>query len=416
MRKILLGAMASCLLACAVDAEETGVAGGELREPWNAANDPLALDPTFERDVKKLPTFGGLHMDGVDVTKEGASTFPSPSGYWPLMDDGINAHWDAAEPSASPVRRLARAEGLDAVALENAASAAFGLADPELSSRKTCREAADCAKGETCGKRAGKATGICVGTWEGLCHGWAPFAVYERHVRRAVTKNGVTLHAGDLEALMSAAYTRAPSAGIGRACRTEKPAKTADGRMVESPCRDVNPGAFFVALANRLGKQHRPVILDRETTEDVWNHPVVGYVDMDASWDDLSLRELSLEDARRRLGLHGPAYTPNAAAKRFFHMHIALISLNEVTPQRQSNGPGFLPKGLVDDLYEAVLEADAEGRIIGGEWIGASRDDHPDFLWWLEEDANGRPKLPADFLPGVPTAELRRLYDQASRP
>ena len=33
------------------------------------------------------------------------------------------------------------------------------------------------------------------------------------------------------------------------------------------------------------------------------------------------------------------------------------------------------------DRYQYVLELDASGRIIGGEWAGASRTNHPDFLW-----------------------------------
>jgi hypothetical protein len=33
------------------------------------------------------------------------------------------------------------------------------------------------------------------------------------------------------------------------------------------------------------------------------------------------------------------------------------------------------------DIYDYVLELDAAGKIIGGEWIGASRQNHPDFLW-----------------------------------
>jgi hypothetical protein len=32
--------------------------------------------------------------------------------------------------------------------------------------------------------------------------------------------------------------------------------------------------------------------------------------------------------------------------------------------------------------YSYVLEADEFGKIIGGEWLGTSRTDHPDFAWW----------------------------------
>jgi hypothetical protein len=34
------------------------------------------------------------------------------------------------------------------------------------------------------------------------------------------------------------------------------------------------------------------------------------------------------------------------------------------------------------DSYEYVLEVDASGTVLGGEWIGGSRSVHPDFVWW----------------------------------
>jgi hypothetical protein len=34
------------------------------------------------------------------------------------------------------------------------------------------------------------------------------------------------------------------------------------------------------------------------------------------------------------------------------------------------------------DKFEYVLEADAAGKIVGGEWIGTSLTSHPDFVWW----------------------------------
>jgi hypothetical protein len=36
---------------------------------------------------------------------------------------------------------------------------------------------------------------------------------------------------------------------------------------------------------------------------------------------------------------------------------------------------------LVHDRYEYILELDATGRIVGGEWLPVSRRSHPDFLW-----------------------------------
>ena len=38
--------------------------------------------------------------------------------------------------------------------------------------------------------------------------------------------------------------------------------------------------------------------------------------------------------------------------------------------------------GLDEDRASIyVLELDANGRIVGGEWVGESKQAHPDFLW-----------------------------------
>src|SRR5205814_1353552 len=33
------------------------------------------------------------------------------------------------------------------------------------------------------------------------------------------------------------------------------------------------------------------------------------------------------------------------------------------------------------DHYDYILELDAAGKIVGGEWIGTSKRQHPDFVW-----------------------------------
>ncbi len=45
------------------------------------------------------------------------------------------------------------------------------------------------------------------------------------------------------------------------------------------------------------------------------------------------------------------------------------------------------------DPYEYVLELNAKGEIIGGEWVGSSKEEHPDFLWHVFKDG-GTPLSP----------------------
>jgi hypothetical protein len=48
---------------------------------------------------------------------------------------------------------------------------------------------------------------------------------------------------------------------------------------------------------------------------------------------------------------------------------------------RDGNLAGSIDRYTHTSHYTYVLEADAEGRLIGGEWTGASKKAHPDFVW-----------------------------------
>lgn len=74
-------------------------------------------------------------------------------------------------------------------------------------------------------------------------------------------------------------------------------------------------------------------------------------------------------------------YRFNDDAVRFYHVRTEVDYIAE-SPRTAG---GFLGNEIDQytgtDHYEYVLEADAEGRLIGGEWVGTSKTDHPDFLW-----------------------------------
>jgi hypothetical protein len=98
-------------------------------------------------------------------------------------------------------------------------------------------------------------------------------------------------------------------------------------------------------------------------------------------------------------------YVYNTAAKRFFHVQTTLEWTSE-------GGPGrTLPDGashIRTDSYEYILEADDAGRIQGGEWVGASRQSHPDFAWW----PSGKPQgtLPG----GLSYSLIQTLFEKAA--
>jgi hypothetical protein len=72
-------------------------------------------------------------------------------------------------------------------------------------------------------------------------------------------------------------------------------------------------------------------------------------------------------------------YTYNTAAARFFHVAMDVSYIVEHSPSRASSSPD---ESTQTDSYEFILEANAQGKVVGGEWVGSSMTNHPDFMWW----------------------------------
>ncbi len=74
-------------------------------------------------------------------------------------------------------------------------------------------------------------------------------------------------------------------------------------------------------------------------------------------------------------------YVFNTDAVSFRHVKAKARYITEANAETDGNLSDRIDSFTRTDYYEYVLELDAEGRIIGGEWIGSSKTDHPDFLW-----------------------------------
>ena len=84
-------------------------------------------------------------------------------------------------------------------------------------------------------------------------------------------------------------------------------------------------------------------------------------------------------------------YAFNDDAETFYHVKLEVDYLTE----SHANTDGHLADRIDDytrtDRYQYVLEVDADNQIIGGEWIGTSKKNHPDFLWLPTERSNWPP-------------------------
>jgi hypothetical protein len=74
-------------------------------------------------------------------------------------------------------------------------------------------------------------------------------------------------------------------------------------------------------------------------------------------------------------------YTYNTAAQRFFAVELEVAFVGEARAARQSHVDEY--QSYVETRrYSYVLEADDHGKILGGEWAGASRASPPASVWW----------------------------------
>lgn len=105
----------------------------------------------------------------------------------------------------------------------------------------------------------------------------------------------------------------------------------------------------------------------------------------------------------------GGVYTYNTLAKRFFYVEMDFTYIVESKPAKQSHVDQALSSYATTKHYKYILETDEGGKIMGGEWVGESRTNHPDFAWW----PTGKPKS-AQAGGLITYAEVKALNDEAA--
>ncbi len=75
----------------------------------------------------------------------------------------------------------------------------------------------------------------------------------------------------------------------------------------------------------------------------------------------------------------GYAFNPDAV--KLVQVKMESSYIGESSPSTDGPLASVLDRYTHTDSYEYILELDLDGDIIGGEWVGASKRNHPDFLW-----------------------------------
>jgi hypothetical protein len=374
------------------DTEPAPVPEGKF-EAWNAANNPSWVDASFLSYVNQLPL-------------SGHGPEPVPADYWPTFRDSLNWRWDGAA-SLSPAEKFAAAFAKpgtpEAVSLAKGVKSVGGAA---------CTSDADCTGGDAyqvCASSYDATTRRCVATWWGICEGWAAYALMEPAARlpvdRTAAGNTVTFYPGDIEGLMSLLYTDVPVKFLSTRCNRNAPPTDPLGRVIAGECRDMNPGSWHVVVGNLMGARGQGFLLDQTFDAQVWNQPAYDFRIVNAAGGQLA--EITQAEATALVGL-GASYTYNPQAARFFSVEMDVRFVVEARPARTSHIDN-LASYLDSRRYAYVLETTASGRILGGEWVGASRTDHPDFVWW----PTGTPRR-AMAAGNITYAEVKALSDESA--
>ena len=352
--------------ACAVEptAETTSDRPAWADKAWGEGDAPSIIDDNFTYIYSELPATGA------------AKRAPWAGNYWPTYMDNINHKWDG-EASEAVSTKFSRA--FDRPGLEDEISKQYGI--DSRTSAKVCKETSECDKdkGEECSMREGSEEGKCIETWFGICHAWAPAAVMELEPVNPVTYNGVEFKVQDIKALVSAAYDEGVDVKF-MSLRCDDNGSAEDfpwdefGNPENDACEDTNPGAFHVVIANLLGLRGQSLVEDRTYDYQVWNQPIRSYdILFDNAVDGKKAQELG--------GGEGETYQFNDDAVTFRHVKMRLRYITESHANVDGNLSESIDSYTRWDDYEYVLELDKDGVVIGGEWIGESKKNHPDFLW-----------------------------------
>lgn len=370
------GSSAECTLPGDVDCSADPI-GSSKEDAWNAANDPRRIANNLNYRFSELP------LEGESESR------PWAASYWPTVQGSTNYRWQG-EDTLSPLEKYDAAE--------------HGWQPPELYASevpKDCGENAHelfTAYREALGPAARWQAGAqgrdrmfdgrdndddgevdeCgwddhdgIESWWGLCHAWAPAAILEPEPLHAVEHNGQRFEVSDLKALLLTVYDGTVSTGVGGRCNDREVEHDDNGRVTSEECRDTNAGAWHVVVTNLIGIHKRAFVEDRTGGFEVWNQPLFGY-------QVTRHEEISLARAHELLETEGDTYAYNADAVKFIEVE---MTTDWLTEGHQSTQPLGSDGYVRHDHYHYVLELDADGKIIGGEWVGSSRDQHPDFLW-----------------------------------
>lgn len=374
-----------------------------------ASNDTVGtvsrkLDASSSTDVQKIEAHFGekLETNLDNLPQKGAyHVMPWPSSYWPIYLDGINYRWESTG-TLSPAAKYATAFDLDVDEFTKSVSESTGVLSQ--SSGTSCYSNWGCSSGSVCAKRDGEWQGYCIPTWYGICHAWCPASILEPEPSCAIEYNGVTFQPQDIKALLSQVYDDAGVGTVFTGARYNGDGSDTDqyGRYTDAAQRDLGPGFMHLALTNIIGRLNSTFVLDVTSSSQVWNQPIYSY-------EVTKQTEMTPSEAAQKY-YSKQTYPFNEEAAKLMYTETTITWMVETLEDGGLVASGRAESYTSSGSYTYLLELDADDNILGGEWVGTSNQEHPDFLWF----ATGQPDLDTVTEVGLSYKNVRTLLDLAT--
>lgn len=336
---------------------------------WNNANDPRQFDPSYTLSFGKLES---VTRGDVRVTKDGKAAYKGWSdSYFPKNRGYIADRWqDPAAKfkfksnalpggGAEAIRALGQT-GINLLSPAEKLEIAMGRYDFPLT-RKIMKDTEPKPKE----------------WWKGLCDGWTTASLNIDEPRPIVYKSKrdkieIPFASSDIKGLLAWYYAKvqeAPVSYLGKSCRAGKKLLL----DIDGSCKDLNAGAFHVALVNEIGIKHRGFAMDRDPTVQVWNQPILAYETAYAPRPVKSSK--ASEEARREVDVT----TTITFANELYDTDDEELEDDEHAAPSVEPVLGTAKQKYRTKTYQYVLELDINDNIIGGDWTGG--DEHPDMIW-----------------------------------
>lgn len=225
--------------------------------------------------------------------------------------------------------------------------------------------------------------------WAGHCNGFSAAATRHAEPQKEVTRGSTIFYPEDIKALLAEVHMGAKFYFLGgnRCGLIENaplmPPGSRQDPLTMGECDDVNPATFHISVANWIGIQKYPLVVDIHGKEQVWNYPHWKY----------SVQSRPVPTATEANSLimgpnSGTTYKFNPAAKSFQSVALTMTHTDAFSSEIMTAKVDET-KRYKQITYNYVLELDASGSIIGGEWLSTSQINHPDFIWVALEPMQG---------------------------